>query len=101
LIAQQVQVQELQLAQVQESVPEQESVPAQEPQLEQVLVLQPAQVLESVPAQEPQLVQAQVQHPLHQPPQSPFQLQPSRLQQRESLSTLQQLVKVLPYRLCL
>ena len=82
-----------------------ESVPAQEPQLEQVLVqelvLQPVQVLESEPVQESQLVQAQVQHPLHQPPQSPFQLQPSRLQQRESLSTLQQLVKVLPYRLCL
>jgi len=74
-------VQELQPVQVLESVP------AQEPQLEQVLVqelvLQPVQVLESEPAQEPQLVQAQVQHPLHQPPQSPFQLQPSRLQQRE------------------
>jgi hypothetical protein len=97
LIAQQVQVQELQLVQVQ--VQELQLVQAQELVLQlvqaQELVLQLVQVLES------QLVQAQVQHPLHQPPQSPFQLQPSRLQQRESLSTLQQLVKVLPYRLCL
>jgi hypothetical protein len=56
-------------------------------QLVQVLVLQPAQVLESEPVQaqvlESQLAPVQVQHPLHQPPQSLFQLQPSRLLQRE------------------
>ena len=64
-----------------------ESVPAQEPQLEQVLVqelvLQPVQVLESEPVQESQLALVQVQHPLHRPPQSPFQPQLSRLLQRE------------------
>ena len=99
MIAQQVQVQELQLAQVQES----QLAQVQESQLvqAQVLVLVLVLVLESEPVQESQLVQAQVQHPLHQPPQSPFQLQPSRLQQRESLSTLPQLATVLPYQLCL
>ena len=64
-----------------------ESVPAQEPQLEQVLVLQLAQVLVLQPAQaqvlESQLALVQVQHPLHQPPQSLFQPQPSLLLQRE------------------
>jgi hypothetical protein len=101
LIAQLEQVQELQPERVLESVPAQESQLVQAQEL--VLVLQLVQAQESVQAQvlESQLALVQVQHPLHQPPQSPFQLQLSRLQQRESLSTLQQLVKVLPYRLCL
>ena len=72
-----------------------ESVQAQVPQLGQVLVLQlvqevvlqPAQVLESEPVQaqvlESQLALVQVQHPLHQQPQSLFQLQPFLLLQRE------------------
>jgi hypothetical protein len=94
-------VQELQPERVLESVPAQESQLVQAQEL--VLVLQLVQAQESVQVQvlESQLVQAQVQHPLLQPPQSPFQPQPSHLQQRESLSTLQQLAKVLPYRLCL
>jgi hypothetical protein len=103
LIAQQVQVQELQPGQVLESVPAQESQLVQAQELVLVLVLQLVQAQESVQAQvlESQLELVQVQHPLHQPPQSPFQRQPSHLQQRESLSTLQQLAKVLPYQLCL
>ena len=83
------QVQALALVLVQELVP----------QLEQELQL--AQVLESEPVQESQLVQAQVQHPLHQPPQSPFQRQRSHLLQHEFLSAFLQLAKVLQYQLCL
>ena len=82
-------MQELQPEQVLESVPAQEL--ALVLQLVQVLVLQLAQVQEpeSVQAQaqaqvqESQLALVQVQHPLHQPPQSLFQLQPFLLLQRE------------------
>jgi hypothetical protein len=78
-----------QLEQVLESVQAQESQLAQGLVLvqvlvlvqEQVLVLQPAQVQEQ--GSQLALVQVQVQHPLHQPPQSLFQPQPSLLLQRE------------------
>ena len=105
MIAQLVQVQELQPEQVQESAQ------VQEPQLEQALVLQLAQVLVLQPAQaqelvlaqaqESQLALVQAQHPLHQPPQSLFQPQRSHLLQHEFLSTFLQLAKVLQYQLCL
>jgi hypothetical protein len=93
LIAQQEQ--ELQLVPAQ--LPQQ--VLVQEQALESVSQL--AQVLESVPAQELQLVLESALHLLHQPLQSLFQRQPSHLLQREFLSAFLQLVKALPYQLCL
>jgi hypothetical protein len=63
-------------------------------QLVRELVPQPVQV------QELQLVRELVQHLPHQQLQSRSQLQRSRLLQLESLSTLQQLAKVLQCQLC-
>ena len=99
MIAQLALVQELQqelaLVRVQQQVLELAPVQVQELQLVRELVPQPVQV------QELQLVRELVQHLPHQPPQSPFQRQRFRLLQLESLSTLQQLAKVLQYQLCL
>ena len=87
-----VQVLQQELALVLEPQPVQ--VQVQELQLVRELVPQPVQV------QELQLVRELVQHLPHQQLQSRFQLQRSRLLQLESLSTLQQLAKVLQYQLC-
>jgi hypothetical protein len=84
------------LAQVQEQL----LVRGQELGLELELQLAQAQVLESVQVQELQLVRELVQHLPHQQLQSRFQPQRSRLLQLESLSTLQQLAKVLQCQLC-
>jgi hypothetical protein len=59
--------------------------------------LQQAQVLEQLLV----LASELVQHPPHQPLQSLFQRQRSRLLQHEFLSTLRQLAKALQYQLCL
>ena len=81
------------LAQVQ--VQEQLMVRGQElgPQLAQALVLVQVQLLV--------LASELVQHPPHQPLQSLFQRQRSRLLQHEFLSILRQLAKALQYQLCL
>ena len=68
---------------------------------QRVLELAPVLVPQPVQVQELQLVRELVQHLPHQQLQSRFQLQRSRLLQLESLSTLQQLAKVLQYQLCL
>jgi hypothetical protein len=107
LIAQQEQELQLVPAQVPQQV--QEQVLVQEQALEsvsqlaqeQVSVLHLAQEQVSVPAQELQLVLAQARHPHHQPLQSRFQQQRSRLLQHEFLSAFLQLVKALQYQLCL
>jgi hypothetical protein len=97
LIAQQEQELQLVPAQVPQQV--QEQVLVQEQALESVSHLAQEQV--SVPAQELQLVLAQARHPHHQPLQSRFQQQRSRLLQHEFLSAFLQLVKALQYQLCL
>jgi hypothetical protein len=99
LIAQLVRVQ------VQLLVREQELGLVLELQLVQarLLVLVQEQELQQVQVLEQLLVLASelVQHPPHQPLQSLFQRQRSRLLQHEFLSTLRQLAKVLQYQLCL
>ena len=85
------------LAQVQ--VQEQLLVRGQELGLE--LELQLAQALVQVQEQLLVLASQLVQHPPHQPLQSLFQRQRSRLLQHEFLSTLRQLAKALQYQLCL
>jgi hypothetical protein len=95
LIAQQEQELQLVPAQVPQQV--QEQVLVQEQALESVSQL----AQEQVPAQELQLVLAQARHPHHQPLQSRFQQQRSRLLQHEFLSAFLQLVKALQYQLCL
>jgi hypothetical protein len=97
LIAQQEQELQLVPAQVPQQV--QEQVLVQEQALESVSQLAQEQV--PVPAQELQLVLAQARHPHHQPLQSRFQQQRSRLLQHEFLSAFLQLVKALQYQLCL
>jgi hypothetical protein len=97
LIAQQEQELQLVPAQVPQQV--QEQVLVQEQALESVSQLAQEQV--SVPAQELQLVLAQARHSHHQPLQSRFQQQRSRLLQHEFLSAFLQLVKALQYQLCL
>jgi hypothetical protein len=91
------------LAQVQLLVREQEL--GLELQLVQarLLVLVLVQELQQVQVLEQLLVLASelVQHPPHQPLQSLFQRQRSRLLQHEFLSTLRQLAKALQYQLCL
>jgi hypothetical protein len=101
LIAQQEQELQLVPAQVPQQVQEQVLVQVlvQEQALESVSQLAQEQV--SVPAQELQLVLAQARHPHHQPLQSRFQQQRSRLLQHEFLSAFLQLVKALQYQLCL
>jgi len=68
-----------------------------------LLVLVQEQELQQVQVLEQLLVLASelVQHPPHQPLQSLFQRQRSRLLQHEFLSTLQRLATVLQYQLCL
>jgi hypothetical protein len=95
LIAQLVLVRVRQLVQELALVLVPQPVQVQELQLVREPVPQPVQV------QELQLVRALVRHLPHQQLQSRFQLQRSRLLQHESLSTLQQLAKVLLYQLCL
>ena len=97
LIAQLALVQVLQLELALVLVPQ--PVQVQELQLAQALVLVQVQVQ----VQEQLLVKASelVQHPPHQPLQSLFQRQRSRLLQHEFLSTLRQLAKALQYQLCL
>ena len=87
------------LAQVQEQLLVRELGLELELQLVLVLVqeLQQVQVLEQLLV----LASELVQHPPHQPLQSLFQRQRSRLLQHEFLSTLRQLAKALQYQLCL
>ena len=72
-------------------------------QLAQALVLVLVLVQVQVQVQLLVLVLASelVQHPPHQPLQSLFQRQRSRLLQHEFLSTLRRLAKALQYQLCL
>ena len=93
MIAQLVRVQVQLLVRQQELGREQELGLELEPQLAQALVLVQEQLLV--------LASELVQHPPHQPLQSLFQRQRSRLLQHEFLSTLRQLAKVLQYQLCL
>ena len=88
-VQEQLLVREQELAQVQLLVREQEL--ALELQLAQALVQEQLVVLAS----------ELVQHPPHQPLQSLFQRQRSRLLQHEFLSILRQLAKALQYQLCL
>jgi hypothetical protein len=73
----------------------------QELQQVQVLVQELQQVQVQVLVQLPVLASHLVQHPPHQPLQSLFQRQRSRLLQHEFLSILRQLAKALQYQLCL
>jgi hypothetical protein len=105
LIAQLVRVQEQEQLLVREQelglVLELQLVQARLLVLVQEQELQQVQVLEQVLEQLLVLASELVQHPPHQPLQSLFQRQRSRLLQHEFLSALRQLAKALQYQLCL
>jgi hypothetical protein len=79
----------------------QEQLLVREQELGLVLELQLVQALVQVLEQLLVLASELVQHPPHQPLQSLFQRQRSRLLQHEFLSALRQLAKALQYQLCL
>jgi hypothetical protein len=98
-VQEQLLVREQELAQVQLLVREQEL--GLELQLVQARLLVLVLELQQVQVQLLVLASELVQHPPHQPLQSLFQRQRSRLLQHEFLSTLRQLAKALQYQLCL